>query len=364
MWHSSPGLQTRHPSCAMDQQYPSRRVVSPLSPLSPLSLEDPSGIPSSLSPITPPSPTPVSHQHHGSFSHRCIPQSPPHIRRPLLNFPPPPAYPPPHPHHAGHHPVNHHHHGQLVREQDCLYRDRGNPERVEEFTVIQIHQSARDDLGQPCQGLQPITEDLNLPGPSHQRGPQPSTSWDTGEIFPNDYSYAYYEPGPPTKHTNVPHRHPITGYRDRHSRHTYLTRYGTEENIYEEISDHARARMLLRPSQQQSMISLNQSIIEEEVRRVQHRHRKVLGELNLSVEAMLMPASSSQDEDTDKEMDDQLADLLTVGPTDELLSPAPPLDLDSGFSGSSSGTSYVGSMRRGPDRYKNKCNSLKKRECQ
>lgn len=74
---------------------------------------------------------------------------------------------------------------------------------------------------------------------------------------------------------------------------------------------------------------------------------------------MLMPASSSQDEDTDKEMDDQLADLLTVGPTDELLSPAPPLDLDSGFSGSSSGTSYVGSMRRGPDRYKNKCNSLK-----
>lgn len=181
---------------------------------------------------------------------------------------------------------------------------------------------------QPCQGLQPITEDLNLPGPSHQRGPQPSTSWDTGEIFPNDYSYAYYEPGPPTKHTNVPHRHPITGrdffdfypllqnfifnfrvrqimislhsitfipgYRDRHSRHTYLTRYGTEENIYEEISDHARARMLLRPSQQQSMISLNQSIIEEEVRRVQHRHRKVLGELNLSVSSTISIYTTTQ----------------------------------------------------------------------
>lgn len=60
--------------------------------------------------------------------------------------------------------------------------------------------------------MQPIREDLNLPGPSHHnhRSPQPSTSWDTGEILPNDYSYAYYEPGPPTKHTNVPHRHPIT----------------------------------------------------------------------------------------------------------------------------------------------------------
>lgn len=68
---------------------------------------------------------------------------------------------------------------------------------------------------------------------------------------------------------------------------------------------------------------------------------------------MLMPTSSSQEEDTDKEIDDQLADLLTVGPTDELLSPAPPVDLDSGFSGSSSGASYVGSMRRGPDRFKN-----------
>lgn len=67
---------------------------------------------------------------------------------------------------------------------------------------------------------QPMREDLNMPGPSHQRmpqmhtqiQPQPSTSWDTGEphIMPNDYSYAYYEPGPPTRHTNVPSRHPIT----------------------------------------------------------------------------------------------------------------------------------------------------------
>lgn len=73
---------------------------------------------------------------------------------------------------------------------------------------------------------------------------------------------------------------------------------------------------------------------------------------------MLMPSSSregSDDTDRDTEVEDQLADLLTVGPTDELLSPVPGGDLDSGFSGSSSGASYrsaAGSLRRGPERPK------------
>lgn len=90
--------------------------------------------------------------------------------------------------------------------------------------------------------------------------------------------------------------------------------------------------------------------------RVQSGHRRVLGELNLSVEAMLMPSGSregSDDTDRETEVEDQLADLLTVGPTDELLSPVPAGDLDSGFSGSSSGASYrsaAGSLRRGPER--------------
>lgn len=71
-----------------------------------------------------------------------------------------------------------------------------------------------------------------------------------------------------------------------------------------------------------------------------------------------MPSASregSDDTDRENEMDDQLADLLTVGPTDELLSPALLVDLDSGFSGSSSGASYrsaAGSLRRGPERPK------------
>lgn len=112
----------------------------------------------------------------------------------------------------------------------------------------------------------------------------------------------------------------------------------------------------MRP--QHSIMSLNQSLVEEEVRRVQSGHRRVLGELNLAVEAMLMPSGSregSDDTDRDTEVEDQLADLLTVGPTDELLSPVPMVDLDSGFSGSSSGASYrsaAGSLRRGLDRPK------------
>lgn len=145
----------------------------------------------------------------------------------------------------------------------------------------------------------------------------------------------------------------------------YYFRYGTEENIYEEITEIARSRM--RP-QQPSLTSLNQSLVKEELLRVQSGHRRVLGELNLSVEAMLMPSNSregSDDTDRDTEVEDQLADLLTVGPTDELLSPVPGGDLDSGFSGSSSGASYrsaAGSLRRGPERPKSCVGSVQKGE--
>lgn len=217
----------------------------------------------------------------------------------------------------------------------------------------------------------------------------------------NEYSYAYYEPGPIKRHSNVPPRYPGGGisrpldapgpsglnsssvtYKggSYNTRHTYLTRYGTEENIYEEIGEAERARLMqlqalpnqlydgfemeddeIRRRNRESLLSINQSIVEEEVRRVQTGHRRVLGELNLSVEAMLMPSTSSSSREGsegsappgDKEIEDQLADLLTVGPTDELLSPVPQtVDLDSGFSGSSSGASYRsagGSLRRGGD---------------
>lgn len=130
--------------------------------------------------------------HHsiGLFARRGAPH--PHL--PFLSFPPPPNYPPPHP---------------------------------------STSSAMEDHL-------------LAIPGPSTQRDP-----WE----MPNDYSYAYYEPGPPTRHTNVPNKCPgTTAYKEGsyRSRHTYMTRYGTEENIYEEISEVARARM--RPQQHQESI--------------------------------------------------------------------------------------------------------------
>jgi hypothetical protein len=182
---------------------------------------------------------------------------------------------------------------------------------------------------------------------------------DTCDLEPAEYSYAYYEPGPPTSHANCLATN-ANQHSDRSTRHTYVTRYGTEENIYEEISEvAAKCSHLAEEDQQrrqrqhrhthQSQLSLNQIVLEEEVRRVQSRHRRVLGELNLTVEAMLMPPPPAKDEDTtnddiasSKTSGPLLEDLLlSVGPTDELLSPASCSigDHDSGFSGSS-GTSY------------------------
>lgn len=201
----------------------------------------------------------------------------------------------------------------------------------------------------------------------------PSVQWNRDNIAatmerfePGDYSYAYYEPGanarrlsssaPGSSRTNNCCQKATINIpksllpKERTVRHTYLTRYGTEENIYEEITDGSRnSCQKHRTAHQQSMISLSQSIVEEEVRRVENRHKRILGELNLSVEAMLMPDSESPDSEK-AEGGDNLEELLRVGPTDELLSPASchPPDLDSGFSGSSSGASYVGSLRYKP----------------
>lgn len=87
--------------------------------------------------------------------------------------------------------------------------------------------------------------------------------------------------------------------------------------------------------------------MEEEFRKVQSEHRKILGELNLAVEAMLMPDSNSSQESSNEVEDnvgkqyvfnDIVVDDLTTG------THAVGADLDSGFSGSS-GASYIGHLR-------------------
>lgn len=142
--------------------------------------------------------------------------------------------------------------------------------------------------------------------------------------------------------------------------------FGTQENIYEEISSEERLRLL---SGGHSMMSLHRtSTFEEEFRRVQNRHRRILGQLNLSVEAMLMPSSSFNNSPTEENAESHLGgndesqgecSSSTVGPTDELLSPTSAHqnhingDIDSGFSGSSSSgnASCLGSLRYRNDLY-------------
>lgn len=187
----------------------------------------------------------------------------------------------------------------------------------------------------------------------------PPQTWNRSNIAatmerfePVDYSYAYYDHhlSMPSSSKKVNRQRGRGGLpRDRAARHNYVTRYGTEENIYEEITDGTRTCPKHRYAPRQSLVSLDRSVVEEEVRRVESRHKRILGELNLSVEAMLMPECESPDSEKAEDRDN-IEELLRVGPTDELLSPAScnPPDLDSGFSGSSSGASYVGSLRRKP----------------
>lgn len=71
---------------------------------------------------------------------------------------------------------------------------------------------------------------------------------------------------------------------------------------------------------------------------MQSRHRRVLGELNLSVEAMLMPTvvDNNEEQVVQEARGTSTEELLpSVGPADDLVSRVG-CDMDSGFSGSSS----------------------------
>ena len=191
-----------------------------------------------------------------------------------------------------------------------------------------------------------------------------------------DYAYAYYEPGMPMRHQNIPGYYeeassskPVPANSMRALMSTTrknLPRNGIKygyagngsvirqhENVYEEIRDEEKARKL----KSSSIISLNHVMVEEEFRRVQNRHHRILGELNLSVEEMLMPncapaenppLSTSLNENNLELMRNHLEYVknpinqvnATIQMDDELNGH---MDLDSGFSGSNS--SYIGGMR-------------------
>ncbi|XP_014086033.3 uncharacterized protein [Bactrocera oleae] len=125
------------------------------------------------------------------------------------------------------------------------------------------------------------------------------------------YSYAYYEPRVVKCHTNISQKEIIgkckneqmnsrqnillKGVRSKASRfdkayfslddrHTYTTHYGTMENLYEEVNEKSVKNVLC-----DNRISISANSVKEEILRVQRNHFRVLEELNLSLEALIMP---------------------------------------------------------------------------
>lgn len=233
---------------------------------------------------------------------------------------------------------------------------------------------------------EPTVKHHHNSSPSHQRGHPVTLSQGnhrpqgdySNEIHHSDYAYAYYEPGAPMRHQNIPagafyeeagpSRAPppnsiralLSTARKNNMQRASCKYTNTipsdgsqlgprsQENVYEEIHD-AEKRKMLRPGE--SIISLNQSLVEEEFRRVHNRHQRVLGELNLSVEEMLMPPPPTAFIPTSPMSDHPRAtdpmDFLGNGEVTDGSNGAGNynnnLDLDSGFSGSNS--SYIGGLR-------------------
>lgn len=205
------------------------------------------------------------------------------------------------------------------------------------------------------------------------------------EIHHMDYAYAYYEPGMPMRHQNIPDYYEEAGpsrapppnsirallstarrnniqrsnakYSVNPSNNNPQAGNRSHENVYEEIHDGEKRRMMQTGD---SIMSLNHSMVEEEFRRVHNRHQRVLGELNLDVEEMLMPVAppalpnSLPTTNTANgfiattpmlDNSDPLDFLGNGEVNDGLLNGAGNynMDLDSGFSGSNS--SYIGSLR-------------------
>lgn len=193
-----------------------------------------------------------------------------------------------------------------------------------------------------------------------------------------DYSYAYYEPGAIMCHSNIPTPDEVAGpsampppnsmrallmkSKERQktlpaNRHTYQTRYGTHENIYEDVSDEVKHNRLAS-----SAHSLNNSERgpKNDFQTILHHHYRILESLDLSVEELLM--SSSPPQSVEPEMQKRVptvqscvvdtlgTQLTSLDLKDEHLNMKSPvsefvINEDSGFSGSSSGASYIGSLR-------------------
>lgn len=191
-----------------------------------------------------------------------------------------------------------------------------------------------------------------------------------------DYAYAYYEPGAIMCHSNIPTPEEVAGpstmpppnsmrallmkckQRNQRSspasRHATHSRYGTHENIYEDVSDEKNERLV---SSAQSLNS-DRGCTKKEFQHILNNHYRVLEELNLSVEELLMSSSPPPEPaplmikrapTVQSCVVDTLGTQLTsLDLKDDLNVGEIVIGEDSGFSGSSSGAScsYIGSLRK------------------
>ena len=160
----------------------------------------------------------------------------------------------------------------------------------------------------------------------HQHHPQNSSIDCLNDIQQHNYSYAYFDPGlsidnqtssgfyvdelgssstPPPP--NSMRALLLTTRRNKTERNCGSYGYGSnsddsaissngsrnQENVYEEIPDSEKHKMLVKT--EASIVTMNQRMVDEEIQLVQNRHQRVLGQLNLSVEEMLMPDEHSEE---------------------------------------------------------------------
>jgi hypothetical protein len=79
-------------------------------------------------------------------------------------------------------------------------------------------------------------------------------------------------------------------------RHTFTTCYGTQENIYEDVSQfYDNVLVNADPTNYSPETAFKRPNIHDELRHVQSQHDRIMGELNLSVETLIMPSKDEQD---------------------------------------------------------------------
>ncbi|KAJ6642425.1 hypothetical protein Bhyg_07373 [Pseudolycoriella hygida] len=199
---------------------------------------------------------------------------------------------------------------------------------------------------------------------------EPMSSTTAPKRYPNqsDYSYAYYEPGAVMRHSNVPNTLPnkrlsapatqsspksissllVNVKTMPNHRHTYTTRYGTQENIYEDVSSIKTLPDRISSSQTLNMKSSSKIEFQD----ILHNHYRVLEQLNLSVEEMLL-STTTKIKVPPKTLKRSTKSRTVAKNSDIIKSrnefPCSLHELlvgeDSGFSGSNSSASNVGSLR-------------------